>query len=233
MKSEFGYAEVQFLGHVVGHGKVRPVTAKVEAVQDYPPPKTRKELMRFLGMAGYYRRFCHNFSDVVAPLTDLLRKNAKFQWSAKCQAAFDKVKAILSSGPVLAAPDFNKGFSLAVDASDAGAGAVLMQADDDGVDRPVSYFSKKFSVSQRNYSTVEKETLALILALQHFDVYVGSATRLIVVWTDHNPLTFVARMKNKNQRLMRWSLILQEYILDIKHIRGKENVVADALSRAY
>ncbi|XP_072182212.1 uncharacterized protein [Diadema setosum] len=232
VKSEFGHSEVQFLGHVVGHGRVRPAAAKVQAVQDVPVPKTRKELMRFIGMAGYYRRFCHNFSDVVAPLTDLLRKNVKFQWSAACQSAFDQVKAILSSGPVLAAPDFKKGFSLAVDASDVGAGAVLMQADDDGVDRPVCYFSKKFNAHQRKYSTVEKETLALILSLSHFDVYVGSTTQPIVVWTDHNPLTFVNRMRNKNQRLMRWSLILQEYNLDIKHIRGKENIVADALSRA-
>ncbi|XP_072180884.1 uncharacterized protein [Diadema setosum] len=210
----------------------KPVMYVVGAVQDVPVPKTRKELMRFIGMAGYYRRFCHNFSDVVAPLTDLLRKNVKFQWSAACQSAFDQVKAILSSGPVLAAPDFKKGFSLAVDASDVGAGAVLMQADDDGVDRPVGYFSKKFNAHQRKYSTVEKETLALILSLSHFDVYVGSTTQPVVVWTDHNPLTFVNRMRNKNQRLMRWSLILQEYNLDIKHIRGKENIVADALSRA-
>ena len=231
VKSEFGNAEVQFLGHVVGHGQVRPVNAKVEAVQSFPAPTTKKELMRFLGMAGYYRRFCHNFSDVVAPLTDLLRKNAKFLWSAECQSAFDRVKAILSSGPVLAAPDFSKGFSLAVDASDIGAGAVLMQMDEDGVDKPVSYFSKKFSGSQRNYSTIEKETLALILALQHFEVYVGSVTKPVVVWTDHNPLTFISRMKNKNQRLMRWSIILQEYILDIRHIRGKDNLVADTLSR--
>ena len=164
-------------------------------------------------------------------MTDLLRKNAKFLWSAECQSAFDRVKAILSSGPVLAAPDFNKGFSLAVDASDIGAGAVLMQMDEDGVDKPVSYFSKKFSGSQRNYSTIEKETLALILALQHFEVYVGSVTKPVVVWTDHNPLTFISRMKNKNQRLMRWSIILQEYILDIRHIRGKDNLVADTLSR--
>ncbi|XP_072163255.1 uncharacterized protein [Diadema setosum] len=210
----------------------KPVMYVVGAVQDVPVPKTRKELMRFIGMAGYYRRFCHNFSDVVAPLTDLLRKNVKFQWSAACQSAFDQVKAILSSGPVLAAPDFKKGFSLAVDASDVGAGAVLMQADDDGVDRPVCYFSKKFNAHQRKYSTVEKETLALILSLSHFDVYVGSTTQPVVVWTDHNPLTFVNRIRNKNQRLLRWSLILQEYNLDIKHIRGKENIVADALSRA-
>ena len=230
-KSEFGCAEVQFLGHVVGCGRVKPLTAKVEAVDYFPPPQTKKELMRFLGMAGFYRRFCKNFSDVAAPLTNLLRKDAKFEWSPVCQDAFRKIKAILSSSPVLAAPDFTKQFNIAVDASDVGAGAVLMQPDDAGVDRPVCYFSKKFNSSHKNYSTVEKETLALILALHHFAVYVSSPRKPVTVWTDHNPLTFVARMKNKNQRLMRWSLILQEHSLEIKHIRGKDNVVADALSR--
>lgn len=99
------------------------------------------------------------------------------------------------------------------------------------MERPVSYFSKKFKVYQRHYSVIEKEALALIWALQHFDVYVWSSSTL-VVYTDHNPLTFLRSLQNPNQRLMRWALFLQPYHLDIRHIKGKENVVADALSRA-
>ena len=166
---------------------------------------------------------------MVAPLTNLLRKEVKFVWCSDCERAFNQVKALLSSTPVLRAPNFDQPFSLMVDASDAGAGAVLAQSDEVGVNKPVSFFSKKFSKSQRNYSTVEKETLALILALEHFDVYV-SGTK-ITVFTDHNPLTFLSKMKNKNQRLTRWSLLLQEYNLDIRHVSGKDNIVADALSR--
>ena len=187
--------------------------------------------MRFLGMAGYYRKFCNNFSTLSAPLTNLLKKSQKFVWSQDCQNAFEQLKAMLQNAPVLSAPDFDKPFKLAVDASDVGAGAVLFQADSNDIDHPVSFFSKKFNRHQRNYSTVEKECLALVLALQHFEVYVSSASVPLEVFTDHNPLTFLNRLKSKNQRLLRWSLLLQSYNLDIKHIRGKDNVVADALSR--
>ena len=149
-----------------------------------------------------------------------------------CQKAFDILKAILKNEPVLLAPNFAKEFKLAVDASDTGAGSVLMQEDSNGVDHPVSYFSKKFNKHQKNYSTIEKECLSLILALQHFEVYLTSSSSSIRVFSDHNPLIFIHKMKNKNQRLLRWSLLLQEYNLDIRHIKGKDNIISDALSSA-
>ena len=136
------------------------------------------------------------------------------------------------SSPVLIAPNYDKPFKLAVDASDMGIGSVLLQEGDEGIDHPVCYFSKKFNKHQVNYSTVEKETLALLLSLQNFDVYLGTTPFPIKVMTDHNPLTFVHKMKNHNKRLLRWSLIFQEYNLEITHIRGKDNIFADALSRA-
>ena len=230
-KSEFGQAQVTYLGHVVGQGEVKPVSAKVEAIAKFPQPESKKQLMRFLGMAGYYRRFCPNFAAVAEPLTQLLSKRVKFIWSERCDKAFEELKAMLQSAPVLAAPDFRSPFKLAVDASDVAAGAVLLQEDDEGVEHPVCYFSKKFNKSQRNYSTIEKECLALVLALQQFEVYVSSSGLPIVVYSDHNPLVFIQKMKNKNQRLLRWSLMLQEYVLEIRHIKGKDNVIADCLSR--
>lgn len=230
-KCEFARATVTYLGRVVGQGQVRPVDAKVRAVLQFPVPTTKKELMRFLGLVGYYRAFCKNFSTVVARLTDLLKGTVKFIWSDQCQEAFENVRTLLCCAPVLAAPRLDEPFKLEVDASHVGAGAVLLQ-EVEGIDRSVCYFSRKFNSYQLNYSTIEKEALALIWALQHFEVYVGFGSSSVVVYTDHNPLTFLCSLNCPNRRLMRWALFLQSYSLDIRHIKGKDNVVADALSRA-
>lgn len=230
-KCEFAQAQVCYLGHLVGGGQVKPTQAKVEAIVNFPEPRNKRELMRFLGMAGYYRKFCKNFATVCHPLTSLLSKDVRFAWSEECRSAFEAIKAILSNEPVLMAPDFSKEFSLYVDASDVGSGAVLQQTGEDGVVHPVCYFSKKFSGSQTRYSTIEKEALSLVWAMNHFNVYLCDTPYPVQVFTDNNPLTFIARMKNKNQRVTRWSLILQEYNIEIKHVRGKDNLVADALSR--
>lgn len=171
-KCEFAKAIVTYLGKVVGQGQVRPVQAKIMAVQQFPPPTTKKELMCFLGMVG--RSFCKNFSSVVAPLNDLLKAKVKYTWSSRCQEVFESVKALLCSAPVLAAPRLDQPFKLHIDASNVGAGAVLLQENVEGVDCPVSYFSRKFNKHQYNYSIIEKDALALVWARQHFDVYVGS-----------------------------------------------------------
>ena len=209
------------------------VQDKVKAIVEYPPPTTKKELLRFMGLVGYYRSFCRNFSSVAEPLTRLFKKDTKFIWSTNCQLAFQNLKALLCSAPVLAAPCLDKSFSLQVDASNVGCGAALLQADEQGVDRVVAFFSKKFNTYQLNYSVIEKEALGLILALQHFDVYLGSGLTPLVVYTDHNPLTFLKSLQNPNQRLMRWALFLQPYNMDIRHIKGSQNVMADALSRVH
>ena len=134
-------------------------------------------------------------------------------WSQKSQHLFKKIKSLLLLAPVLKAPDFAKPFKLQVDASDINIGAVLLQEGDRGIDHPVCYFSYKFNKHQVNYSTTEKKTSVLLLALQHFDVYLGTTIAPVEVYTDHNPLVFIEKMKNKNQRLLRWSLAFQEYNL--------------------
>ena len=121
---------------------------------------------------------------------------------------------------------------MAVDASDTGVGAVLLQ-ETSGVEHPVGYFSKKLAKYRRYYSTVEKETCALLLALSHFVIYIANSVSPIIIYTDHNPLVFINKVKDKNQRLLQWSVVLQEYDLEIKHIKGKENLIADALSRVH
>lgn len=137
-KCEFVKATVTYLGKVVG--QVHPVCDKVLAIDQFPPPTTKTELRRFLGMVGYYGNFCSNFST----LTNLLKLRVKFEWSQGCQQAFENVKMLLSTAPVLAAPQLDQPFQLDVDASHVGAGAVLLQTDYQEVDRPVRFFSKKF-----------------------------------------------------------------------------------------
>lgn len=197
-KCEFGKATVTYLGQEVGQGQVRHIEAKFTAIRDFAVPTTRKALRRFLGLAGYYRSYCCNFSSIVFPLTSLLSTKVGYVCTTECQMTFDSVKILLSHAPVLAAPDFSTPFELEVDASAVGAGAVLLQRGDDGIDHPVAYFSRKFNRHQANYSTIEKETLALLLALQHFEVYVGSTSLPVVVYTDHNPLVFLFRIVNHN-----------------------------------
>lgn len=231
VKSEFGHGRIVFLGHEIGGGTVAPVSAKVEAIQQLPVPTNRKEVRQFLGMGGYYRRFCPNFAKVVAPLTDLVSPKKPFMWTVHCQAAVEKIKALLSSKPVLKAPDFEKPFVLHVDASDIASGAVLLQEENDKLLHPVCYHSEEFKAHQRNYSTIEKEALSLLSAVEKFDAYLGNSNQKIIIYSDHNPLTFVTKMRNKNQRLTRWWLALQPYDLEIRHIKGSENVIADTLSR--
>lgn len=229
-KSEFSHAHVTFLGHVVGQGKLAPITAKVEVIKNYPVPTNKKELMRFMGMAGYYRRFCRNFAQVSAPLTDLLSSNRTFVWMEQCQKAFDNLKNLLASAPVLQVPDPQKPFFIHVDASETGVGAVLMQKDSEAL-HPVCYYSQKFKGYQKSYATVEKEALGIVLALEKFEVFLAGSAFVITVFTDHSPLVFIEKVKFKNTRVLRWALALQPYHLEVKHIRGKDNFIADALSR--
>ncbi len=149
---------------------MRPVDAKIQAILAYPVLQTRRELCCFLGMADCYRGFCKNFADVVAPLTSLTSVKKLFAWSPACQHAFESCKALLCSTPVLVASGFMRLFKLEVDASERGAGAVLLQEDEQGIDHPICYFYKKFNVPQVHYSNIEKEALLLLLALQYFEV---------------------------------------------------------------
>jgi hypothetical protein len=232
-KCDFAFATVKFLGHVVGQGQVLPVNAKVQTISEFATPQNKKSLMRFLGMIGFYRRFCKNFSDVAMPLTELLKKDVQFNWTEVHQRVFEQLKELLVHSPVLVSPNFATPFRLYCDASDVGVGAMLAQVDSSGVEHPVSFFSRKLNAAQKGYATVEKEALALLLALKHYDVYLNETPHTIEVFTDHNPLTFVHRMKLENQRLLRWSLTLQEWTkIVINHVKGTDNVVADALSRA-
>ena len=228
-KCEFGKGNITYLGHQIGGGKVYPKEGNVKAILEFPVPENKRQAMRFIGMVSYFRRFVPNFSDIAAPITSLFEKGRSFKFDEKCISAFAKLKSVMISRPVLETPDFREPFKIAVDASDIGVGAVLIQ-DINGKEHPISYFSKKLDKSQVNYSTIEKELLALVLALKHFEVYV-SGLHPVTILTDHNPLLFLNKFRNKNRRLTRWSLELQDLNIIIKYKRGTDNKVADALSR--
>ena len=227
-KCEFAAAELDYLGHHVGLGKLLPREQKVLALIDFPRPTNRKSVQRFLGLAGYFRRFIPHFSELSRVLSDLLKKNVKFVWNDACEKAFLDIKSRLATRPILRPPNYDLPFQMAVDASDTAIGACLSQIVDD-VEHPICYLSKKLNKHQQNYSTVEKEAFGLLTAVRAFSVYFGSMP--VVVYTDHSPLQFLQRMSNFNQKLLRWNLELQEYNLTIKHRSGKDNLLPDLLSR--
>ena len=143
-KSTFCKAKVRYLGHIIGCGEIIPKTENIAAITEFPVPTNRKSLLRFLGMTSYYRKFCKNFSIVATPLIELTSPKKKFTWSDSCQKAFEQLKDVLCSSPVLAAPDLSRPFIIQVDACDTGIGAVLMQENPDTqMLHPVCYYSYK------------------------------------------------------------------------------------------
>ena len=227
-KCVFANAEVEFLGHKVGLGKVEPRYKTVQALIEFPRPSDVKQVRSFLGLAGYYRRFLPHFADISTSLTNLLRKGVKFCWTTEAEIAFLDLKSRLASRPILRPPNFTLPFAMAVDASDVAIGANLFQVIDN-VEHPICYFSKRLDCHQQRYSTIEKEALALVLSARNFSVYFGSQP--VTVYTDHSPLQFIQRMANYNNKLLRWAIELQQYNFHIVHRPGKQNLIPDILSR--
>ncbi len=229
-KCFLGYANIAFTGHIVGSGKLQMEDEKIEKIRSAKRPCTKKQVRSFIGLAGFYRKFIPNFSQIAAPLTDLTRKGKPkcVIWTAKEQAAFDSLKDSITSAPILRLPDFGKQFTLRCDASNTGLGAILLQEHDDGV-FPIAYASRKLLHCEQNYSVTEKECLAIIFGIEKFQKYLyGVQFRLE---TDHAPLAYLRKAKNESARLMRWALFLQNYTFSIKAIKGSENIGADYLSR--
>lgn len=230
-KCLFGGDHVPYLGHTIGGGKLQPDQRKVLAVKQYPRPVTKKDVRAFLGLVGYYRQFVPHFAIIAAPLTDLTSKRCPQQvkWDANAEAAFQKLKDIITEMPVLRVADPSKPYVLQTDASERGLGAVLSQTDHEGKEHPIAYASRKLLPRESNYSTIEKECLAVVWALKFFRIYLyGQA---FVIQTDHQPLAWLQRMKDSNSRLTRWALAVQPYCLTMVHRRGLDNGNADGLSR--
>ncbi|XP_058217027.1 uncharacterized protein LOC131327924 [Rhododendron vialii] len=217
------------LGHIISSDGIAVDKAKINLISNLPTPKCVKDIRSFLGHAGFYRRFIKDFSAISRPLCHLLVKDVPFEWTAACEQAFVKLKASLTTPPIVQPPDWGLPFELMCDASDYAVGAVLGQRKDK---HPyvIHYASKTLNDAQVNYTTTEKELLAVVFALDKFRSYLIGGTP-IVVYTDHSALKYLLTKQDAKARLIRWILLLQEFNLTIKDKKGVENVVADHLSR--
>lgn len=229
-KCQLAKSEVCYLGYVLGSGTIRPQVSKVDAVRKCQPPSTKKGVRSFLGLVGWYRRFIPNFSSRAAPLSDLTRKTSpnKVVWSPECERAFLDLKDSMCNDPVLQSPDFSLPFTVQADASGIGLGAVLLQGEGEDK-RPVQYVSRKLFPRETRYSTIEKECLAIKWALDTLKYYLVGKD--FVLETDHRALQWLHRMRDFNSRITRWHLSLQPYRFTVRYKAGKDNVIADFLSR--
>lgn len=233
-KCQFFRSELKYLGYVVDAKGLRTDPEKVEAILNYPTPTCRKDVKRFLGTATWYRRFVPKFSTIAGPLNKLTSTNKKappFVWTPEADNAFNQLKSCLVSAPVLACPDFSKPFEVHTDASNYGVGGMLTQTID-GVERPVAYMSKSLTGAEKNYSITERETLAVLTALEHWRCYLDNG-QTFTVYTDHSALKWFLSLSNPTGRLARWCVRLSSFNFVIKHRKGVDNVIPDALSRAF
>ena len=228
-KCRFCLPELKFLGHVVNAEGIHADPAKVAAVQEFPIPTSLKAVQRFLGMAGWYHRFVPDFSKVAEPLNHLKKKGVKFQWTPACQGAFEALKNSLITPLVLGHPNLNAHFIVYTDASQTGLGAVLAQQTGLGTEEVLAYASRTLNSAERNYSTTERECLAVVWALEKWSYYLEA--KIFTVVTDHAALQWVLASGKTNSRLIRWSIRLQKFDFIIEYRKGKLNVVPDALSR--
>ena len=227
-KCEFFVTSLEFLGHKVSAQGIAVLERKVQALREWPTPKDKTQTRSFLGLANYYRRFVPAFSAIARPLTDLTRKNVAFKWDAECEAAFELLKQKLCSAPVLALPDPNYPFVVVTDASDIAIGGALMQDFGSGL-QPIAYESRKLKGAELNYSAYDREMLGILHALRVWRHYLSGVH--FEVHTDHNTLRHITTQPSLSQRQARWVEFISEFDFEIKYLKGKENVVADALSR--
>ncbi|KAK1602088.1 hypothetical protein QYE76_017131 [Lolium multiflorum] len=223
-KCTFAQNKLVFLGFVVSANGIEVDSSKVEAIHNWPTPTNVGQVRSFHGLAGFYRRFVKDFSTIACPLNELTKKNVPFVWGKAQQKAFDELKKRLTEAPLLALPDFAKTFEIECDASGLGIGGVLMQNG-----KPVAYYSEKLDGARLNYPIYDKELYALVRVLEVWQHYLWP--KEFIIHSDHESLKYLKSQQTLNKRHAKWVEFIESFPYVIKYKRGKDNVVADALSR--
>ena len=228
-KCRFAVQEIVYLAHRINSFGIKIDDSKYQAIETYPVPKNVKNVRAFLGVAQFYRRYIKSFATIALPLNKLLRKETKFVWTEECQVAFETLKRALVTAPVLAFPQFDKPFILAVDASDESIGYVLSQLDSDNREHPVAYGGRALRNEELRWHITDKEGLSLVEAIRQFRPYLANVP--FTVYTDNVSVKYLQQIKDCQGRLGRWSLLLQGYNMQIIHKSSLNNANADGLSR--
>ena len=219
----FFMSEVSFLGFIISAHEVSADPEKITAITTWPRPATVHDVRSFMGLATFYRQFVPSFSGVAAPITDLIGCDP-FEWTAAAEEAFERLKCLMTRAPVLRLPDFNRVFEVACDASGVGVGGVLSQEG-----HPVEFYSQKLNDVQRRYPNYDREFYAIIQSLCHWRHYL--LPKEFVLFSDHDALKNLHDQKKISDRHARWIEYMQDFVFVIRHKKGKDNAVADALSR--
>ncbi|GFW32141.1 retrovirus-related Pol polyprotein from transposon 17.6 [Trichonephila clavipes] len=228
-KCQFLKKKIEFLGHIVESGTIKPSPTKTLAVRKFPEPTTIKQVQSFLGLTGYFRKYIKDYSKIAKPLSDLTRKENLFFFGIQQKEAFEKLKKILSEGPILHLYKYGRKTELHTDACKQGYGAILLQEAEDGKLHPVYYMSKKTNTAEEKYDSYELEVLAIINALKKFRVYLLGQHFKIV--TDCSAFQKTMQKKELITRIARWALQLEEFDYEIEHRAGSRMKHVDALSR--
>eukprot|EP00253_Pinus_taeda_P020750 PITA_20750 len=223
-KCDFYKEQIQYLGHIITKEGIAVDPEKIRTIMEWPIPKDVADIRSFMDLAGYYRRFVEGFSRVAYPITSLQKKGRIFKWTAECQQSFDQLKHLLTTAPVLSIVDSEKDYTVCTDASKEGVGGVLMQEG-----KVVAYESRKLKEHEQKYSVYDLELTAVVHVLKMWRHYLLG--RKFLLLTDHHSLTSYFNQPTLNARQARWVDFLSGFDFEIKHLKGKENRVADALSR--
>ena len=230
-KCEFEVTKTKYLGLIISSGGISMDPDKVATIMQWTQPPHLKDLQRFLGFANFYRRFIKGFSKICTPLNGLMKKDTPWLWKPEHTTAFETLKTSFASAPVLAMHDFTKKTVLETDASDWASGGVLSQHDEEGILRPVAYFSSKHTSTECNYEIYDKELLAIIKCLEEWRPELQGTTEPFEIVTDHKNLEYFTTTKALSQRQVRWSEFLSQFNFRIVYRPGSKAVRPDALSR--